>query len=84
MKNTVLHYQRKVLNFPDQETALNLAEEAEASGMPAVYSPPARAPDAAIDLRLEGASRNERLCTLLLHHPAPHRVPRRRRDLQSV
>ena len=64
VKNTVLHYQRKVLRFPDQETALNLTEEAEASGMPAVYSPPPRkTPNSAIDLRLEGASRNERLCS---------------------
>jgi predicted Mrr-cat superfamily restriction endonuclease len=64
VRNTVLHYQRTVLRFPDQETALMLAEKAEASGMPAVYAAPARKSSASsIDLRLEGASRNERLCT---------------------
>lgn len=64
VRNTVLHYQRTVLRFPDQETALLLAEKAEASGMPAVYAAPARRSTASsIDLRLEGASRNERLCT---------------------
>jgi predicted Mrr-cat superfamily restriction endonuclease len=64
VKNTVLHYQRKVLRFPDQETALLLTKEAEASGMPAVYAPPPRkTATASIDMRLEGASRNERLCT---------------------
>ena len=64
VRNTVLHYQRTVLKFPDQETALLLAEKAEASGMPAVYTAPARRSAASsIDLRLEGASRNERLCT---------------------
>jgi len=64
VKNTVLHYQRTVLKFPDQESALALAEEAEASGMAAVYAPPARKTrGSAIDPRLEGASRSERLCT---------------------
>jgi predicted Mrr-cat superfamily restriction endonuclease len=64
VRNTVLHYQRTVLRFPDQETALELVEKAEASGMPAVYAAPARKSAASsIDLRLEGASRNERLCT---------------------
>jgi predicted Mrr-cat superfamily restriction endonuclease len=64
VKNTVLHYQRTVLKFPDQESALALAEEAEASGLPAVYAPPARKTrGSAIDPRLEGASRSERLCT---------------------
>jgi predicted Mrr-cat superfamily restriction endonuclease len=64
VKNTVLHYQRTVLRFPDQESALALAEEAEASGMPAVYATPVRRTrGTAIDPRLEGASRSERLCT---------------------
>jgi predicted Mrr-cat superfamily restriction endonuclease len=64
VKNTVLHYQRTVLKFPDQESALALAEEAETSGLPAVYAPPARRTrGSAIDPRLEGASRSERLCT---------------------
>jgi len=64
VKSTVLHYQRTVLKFPDQEAALALAEEAEASGMPAVYAPPVRRTrGSAIDPRLEGASRSERLCT---------------------
>jgi predicted Mrr-cat superfamily restriction endonuclease len=64
VKNTVLHYQRTVLKFPDQESALALVEEAEASGLPAVYAPPARKTrGSAIDPRLEGASRSERLCT---------------------
>jgi predicted Mrr-cat superfamily restriction endonuclease len=64
VKNTVLHYQRTVLKFPDQESALALAEEAEASGLAAVYAPPARrSRGSAIDPRLEGASRSERLCT---------------------
>jgi predicted Mrr-cat superfamily restriction endonuclease len=64
VKNTVLHYQRTVLKFPDQESALALAEEAEASGMAAVYAPPVRRTrGSAIDPRLEGASRSERLCT---------------------
>ena len=63
-KSTVLHYQRTVLKFPDQEAALALAEEAEATGMPAVYAPPVRRTrGSAIDPRLEGASRSERLCT---------------------
>jgi predicted Mrr-cat superfamily restriction endonuclease len=63
VKNTVLHYQRTVLKFPDQESALALVEEAEASGMAAVYAPPARRTrGSAIDPRLEGASRSERLC----------------------
>jgi len=64
VKNTVLHYQRTVLKFPDQASALALVEEAEASGLPAVYSPPVRRTrGSAIDPRLEGASRSERLCT---------------------
>ena len=64
VKSTVLHYQRTVLKFPDQESALALAEEAEATGMPAVYAPPVRRTrGSAIDPRLEGASRSERLCT---------------------
>jgi predicted Mrr-cat superfamily restriction endonuclease len=64
VKHAVLHLQRAVLKFPDQESALSLAEEAEASGGSAVYTPPARSrPNAAIDMRLEGASRSERLCT---------------------
>ena len=64
VKSTVLHYQRTVLRFPDQESALALTEEAEASGMPAVYAPPVRRTrGSAIDPRLEGASRSERLCT---------------------
>ena len=64
VKSTVLHYQRTVLKFPDQEAALALAEEAEASGMPAVYAAPVRRTrGSAIDPRLEGASRSERLCT---------------------
>ena len=34
------------------------------AGMPAVYTaPPRKTPPSSIDLRLEGASRNERLCT---------------------
>jgi predicted Mrr-cat superfamily restriction endonuclease len=64
VKNTVLHYQRTVLKFPDQASALTLAEEAEASGLPPVYAAPSRrSARASVDLRLEGASRNERLCT---------------------
>ena len=64
VRNTVLHYQRTVLKFPDQDEALMLAEKAEASGLPAVYAAPARrSSSSSIDLRLEGASRNERLCT---------------------
>lgn len=64
VKNAVLHYQRIVLKFPDQESALALAAEAETSGLPAVYAAPARrSANSSIDLRLEGASRNERLCT---------------------
>jgi predicted Mrr-cat superfamily restriction endonuclease len=64
VRNTVLHYQRTVLKFPDQDEALMLAEKAEASGLPAVYTAPARKSSASsIDMRLEGASRNERLCT---------------------
>ena len=64
VKNTVLHYQRTVLKFHDQESALALVEEAEASGMAAVYAPPARRTrGSAIDPRLEGASRSERLCS---------------------
>lgn len=64
VKNTVLHYQRTVLRFPDQESALALTEEAEASGMPAIYTAPVRRTrGSAIDPRLEGASRSERLCT---------------------
>ena len=64
MKNTVLHYQRTVLRFPDQESALALAQEAETSGMPAIYTAPVRrSRTTAIDQRLEGASRSERLCT---------------------
>jgi len=64
VRNTVLHYQRTVLKFPDQDAALELTEKAEATGMPAVYTaPPRKTPPSSIDLRLEGASRNERLCT---------------------
>ena len=64
VKSTVLHYQRIVLRFPDQEAALALTREAEASGVPAVYTAPVRRTrTAAIDQRLEGASRSERLCT---------------------
>ena len=63
VKHAVLHYQRPVLRFEDQDTARKLTEEVEASGASAVYSPPARSrPNASIDLRLEGASRSERLC----------------------
>lgn len=64
VKSTVLHYQRTVLKFPDQESAETFAKEAEASGMPADYTPPVRKSRAtAIDQRLEGASRSEKLCT---------------------
>jgi predicted Mrr-cat superfamily restriction endonuclease len=64
VKHTVLHFQRTVLKFPDQESALALAAEAETSGLPPVYTPPVRQrASAAIDQRLEGASRSEKLCT---------------------
>ena len=64
VKRTVLHYQRTVLKFPDQESASTFTKEAEESGMPADYTPPARRSRAgAVDQRLEGASRSERLCT---------------------
>jgi predicted Mrr-cat superfamily restriction endonuclease len=64
VRNTVLHYQRTVLKFPDQESALMLAEKAEASGLPAAYAArPRKSSASAVDLRLEGASHNERLCT---------------------
>jgi predicted Mrr-cat superfamily restriction endonuclease len=64
VKHTVLHYQRTVLRLEDQEAALKLTEGAEGMGMPAVYAPPDRRPSrSAVDLRLESAGRNERLCT---------------------
>lgn len=64
VKSAVLHYQRTVLRIPDQEGGLTFVEEAEASGMPPIYAPPARRTrGTAIDPRLEGASRSERLCT---------------------
>jgi len=64
VKHTVLHFQRTVLQFPDQESALQLMKEADESGLPPVYTPPVRQrASAAIDLRLEGASRSEKLCT---------------------
>jgi predicted Mrr-cat superfamily restriction endonuclease len=64
VKHTVLHYQRTVLRLEDQEAALKLTEGAEGTGLPAVYSAPDRRPSrSAIDLRLERAGRNERLCT---------------------
>jgi predicted Mrr-cat superfamily restriction endonuclease len=64
VKHTVLHYQRAVLRLEDQEAALKLTEGAEGMGLPAVYSAPDRRPSrSAVDLRLESAGRNERLCT---------------------
>ncbi len=64
VKHTVLHYQRTVLRLEDQEAALKLTEGAEGMGLPAVYAPPDRRPSrSAVDLRLESAGRNERLCT---------------------
>ena len=64
VKHTVLHYQRAVLRLEDQEAALKLTQGAEGMGMPAVYSAPDRRPSrSAVDLRLESAGRNERLCT---------------------
>jgi predicted Mrr-cat superfamily restriction endonuclease len=63
VRNTVLHYQRTVLKFPDQEAALMLAEKAEASGLPAAYAArPRKTATSAADLRMEGATHNERLC----------------------
>lgn len=64
VKHTVLHYQRAVLRLEDQESALKLTEGAEGTGLSAVYAPPDRRPSrSAVDLRLESAGRNERLCT---------------------
>ena len=64
VKHTVLHYQRPVLRLQDQESALKLAELAQDSGLSAVYAPPDRRPSrSAVDLRLERAGRNERLCS---------------------
>ena len=60
----MLHYQRAVLRLEDQEAALKLTGGAEGMGMPAVYAAPDRRPSrSAVDLRLESAGRNERLCT---------------------
>lgn len=64
VKRPVLHNQRKVLRFEDQDAAIECVEKAEASGLPAAYAPAARRTgSSAVDFRLEGASRNERLCT---------------------
>jgi len=64
VKHTVLHYQRPVLRLEDQEAALQLAERADGEGLSAVYAPPDRRPSrSAVDLRLERAGRNERLCS---------------------
>jgi predicted Mrr-cat superfamily restriction endonuclease len=64
VKHTVLHFQRTVLRLEDQEAALKLTEGEGGMGMPAVYAPPDRRPSrSAVDLRLESAGRNERLCT---------------------
>ena len=64
VKRPVLHNQRKVLRFEDQDSAIECVEKAEASGLPAAFAPATRrSGSSAIDARLEGASRNERLCT---------------------
>jgi len=64
VKHTVLHYQRAVLRLEDQEAALKLTDGGDGMGMAAVYAPPDRRPSrSAVDLRLESAGRNERLCT---------------------
>jgi len=64
VKHTVLHYQRPVLRLEDQQSALQLTTSAEDCGLSAVYAPPDRRPSrSAVDLRLERAGRNERLCS---------------------
>ena len=85
VRNTVLHYQRTVLKFPDQETALMLTEKAEASGLPAVYTAPAAEVVLVVDRPPARGREPQRTAVhVVLHHPAPLGVPRGLRDLPGL